>query len=106
MSLKNDITSLGATNFAIGTSTIFRIIPSAYITDWQLRYVSGGSLEIVPTALSGTSTAAQSGWGTGYVMGTTEVVRPYGPATVYLAASGATVVAQMTLFYSSGITLK
>jgi hypothetical protein len=107
MSLKNDITSLGATRFAVGLSQIVRCVATDYVTDWQLRIlVGGGTLEIVPPAFSGTSTVAATAWGTGYAVGSSEVIFGQGPATVYLAATGATMTAQMALFYSNGVTLK
>ena len=63
------------------------------------------ALEIVPVQLSGTSTAAGNAWGVGYILGTTEIFNIGGPAVFYLAATGATAVASMTLGYTPGATL-
>lgn len=62
-----------------------------------LKYVSGGSLEIlncpVGTTLSGGSLQALAG--TGYLLGTAESINFAGAARFYLCATGATAVAHL-----------
>ncbi len=86
--------ALGATRIAVGLSAIIKV----------LKLLSGGSLEIAtpPIALSGSSA---TGWATGYLLGTTEAFSIGGPATFYLAASGATAVATLAFQYSAGVSL-
>lgn len=106
MSGQRDVYSMGATRYSVGTSQILRLAPLPGAAMSVLKYISGGSLEIVNPVLSGASTAAASGWGAGYLMGTTETMPIYGPAVFYLAASGATcVVALATGFSAGGATL-
>lgn len=101
---QNDIAILGATVFAIGTSQVLKFTTGPNIAQTTLRYRSGGSLEIVPIQLSGGSTGTSLSWTFGYMLGTTEPFLIDGPATYYLAASGATVVAQAVLAYTAGVT--
>lgn len=87
-----------------------------------VKYLSGGTLEILPASLGmsfvpGTSTysapyfsagstqtaamlAALSG--TGYLMGTSEALNITGPARFYLSATGATVVTTVIRGLSAG----
>lgn len=101
---QTDINSIGATRITVGLSAIIRISPSAFQYSEGLKILSGGgTLEIVPCplALSGSSTI---GWGTGYPIGASETINVSGPAVFYLAASGATMVAAMTIGYTAGAT--
>lgn len=103
---QNDLSVLGSTKFSVGLSQIIRITPSDYQYAQSLKILSGGgTLELVPPALSGTSTAAASGWGTGYPIGASEVFNFGGPAVFYLAATGATMVAVMVIGRTSGATV-
>lgn len=102
--MQNEISIIGATRFAVGISQILRVMPSGYQYAETLQYVSGGSLEIVPPQLSGASTASHPG-GTGKILGTTEVYSIGGPAVFYLAATGATAIASMTLGYTAGASV-
>lgn len=101
---QNDIASLGATRFAVGLSQVVRITPTQQLYAESYKIISGGSLEIVPPCLSGSSTSTGN-WGVGYLFGTSEVVSVGGPATAYFAATGATVVVCALLGYTYGATL-
>lgn len=92
----------------MGLSAIIKVAPTAYQYAEALKIFSGGgTLEIVspPPALTGTSAVV---WGTGYPLGASEVFSIGGPATFYLAATGATMVLAMALGRTAavpGITL-
>lgn len=103
---QNDVTVVGATRLVIGQSQILRVIAPPNAVSSHLKYVSGGSLEIVQPAFSGASTSTAGGWGTGYVLGTTEVFQELGPATFYLSCgvAGATTTAALAWGFSSGAT--
>ncbi len=103
--MQNEISVIGATRFAVGLSQVLRVMPSGYQYAETLQYVSGGSLELVPPQLSGASTAAGNAWGKGKILGTTEVYSIGGPAVFYLAATGATSIACMTLGYTAGASV-
>lgn len=99
---QNDVCVVGATIIPVGLSAIVRIKAAAYEQNFALKILSGGgSLEIAkpPPALSGSSA---SGWATGYQLGASEVVAIGGPATFYLAATGATMLASVLIGYSTG----
>lgn len=106
MAGQNDLTVIGATRIPVGLSQIIRLMPSAYQAMNTMKILSGsGTLEIVAPAYSGASTAAASGWGTGYPIGAAEVYSVPSPAIVYLAATGATMVAVLTFGYTNGATV-
>lgn len=95
---------MGATRIAVGLSAIIQISPTAYQYAEAIKIFSGGgTLELVapPPALTGASAA---GWGLGYPIGASEVLNVGGPAVMYLAASGATMVAAMYIGRTSGAT--
>lgn len=102
---QNDTVLVGATRIAIGTSTILKISAQPFQNSYAFKYLSGGSLEVceMPIALTG---ASATGWGTGYLLGTNEAVGVNGPATYYLAASGATAVICMMISHTTGMTVK
>lgn len=102
--VQDNISTFGATQFAIGSSQVLRVQASPYQTQTSLKWLSGGSLEIVPIQLSGSSTAAGNAWGKGYLLGTTEVVPWRGDASIYLAATGGTAIAMQYIGYTSGAT--
>ncbi len=103
---QNEINIIGATRISVGLSQVIRIQGSANQYSTALKYGSGGSLEIVAPQLSGTSTSVgtSNAWSTGYLLATTEVMSWDGNATIYLAATGATAVAHVTIGYTSGMT--
>ncbi len=108
MAEQRNIYGYGSTQIAVGLSQVIRIQPSAGEWAEQFKYLSGGSLEIVPIQLSGSSTAAGGAWGKGYLMGTSEVFPQAGspgPAVFYLAATGATAIIGMVIGYTEGSAL-
>lgn len=105
MSRNQDIIATGATQFVVGLSQVVRLVAGPNQYAQTLKWLSGGSLEIVPIQLSGSSTAAGNAWGKGYLLSTTEVFNVGGPATMYFAASGATALGQMVLGYTAGCTI-
>lgn len=103
---QNELSVISATLINVGLSQIIRVTPTAYQYAEGLKiFAGGGTLEIVPPALSGTSTAAASGWGTGYPIGANEIVNFSGPAVIYLAATGATMTAAMYIGRTAGATV-
>jgi len=102
---QNDIFVLGATRIAVGLSQVLRVMPTDYQYAETFKIFSGGgTLEIVPPCLSGSSTAAGN-WGIGYPVGASEIVSVGGPAVFYLAATGATMTITMTLGRTAGATV-
>lgn len=102
---QNEVNAVGATTIPVGLSAIIKIQAGAYQNGFALKILSGGgTLEISkpPIALSGTSA---TGWATGYPLGALETFSINGPATFYLAATGATMVASMTIAYTSGASV-
>lgn len=97
MSRSEDVFLIGTTRINVGLSAITTVTGRAFQLAGSFKIISGGSLEIV----NGPST----GWGAGYLMGTSEVVNFAGPAQFYLAASGATVVVGLNWGYSAGTTV-
>lgn len=90
---------IGATQLNVGTSAGFALEVSApaYVNGWKLKYVSGGTLEIV-------NSGASIAFGTGYLVGTTELLEFNGPAKFYLKSTGATSVVHALMFKSAGAT--
>lgn len=102
--MQNEVYVIGATRITVGLSAIVAIKPTDYQTAETIKIFSGGgTLEIVPVplALSGSSC---TGWGNGWPIGASEVYSVGGPAVFYLAATGATMVACMTIGRSAGAT--
>ena len=101
---QDNVTTLGATQIPIGLSQVIRIQPTPFQISTVVKIGSGGSLELVPIQLSGSSTAAGNAWGKGYLFGTTEAFGWVGGAAAYFAATGATVVAHVVCGYTAGAT--
>lgn len=102
MATQNEFSVLGATRIPVGLSAIVKCQPTPYQFWTEMRILSGGgTLEIVPVpvALSGSSAA---GWGVGYPMGISQIIDVRGPATFYLAATGATMVMSAWIAQTSG----
>ncbi len=101
MSQYTDTFQLGATNLVIGTgiTQVAQIFPG--------RGVNGGFFKIAPG--SGGTLALVQGLGSshssGYILGASEVVSFQGPATFFLAASGATATVSFVLSYNAGYSL-
>jgi hypothetical protein len=101
----DSVAVIGATRITIGLSALVKVSPMAFAKGGVIKIFSGGgTLEIIPQpiALSGTSAA---GWGNGYPLAAAEVKAIDGPATFYLAATGATMVAAYCVNYSPGATV-
>lgn len=104
MATQSDVYAMGATRIQIGLSAIIKCSGFAYEQGFNLKIFSGGgTLEIVPTPLALTGSSA-IGWGLGYPIGASEVVSIQGPATFYLAATGATMVVAQAIAYTAGTT--
>lgn len=85
---------LGSTNVAIIAGATGQLIsPPRACNGFMLKYISGGSLAIVPGIGS-------SGTPLGWLV--QEVINIDGPATFFMNAGGATAVAQIIWKYSSG----
>lgn len=101
-----EIRELGATLIVVGLSALVRVTPSAYGYAELLKIAAGsGTLEIVTPIYSGSS-AILSGssavrQGTGYPIGTSEAITVGGPASFYLAATGATMTAALMVGFST-----
>ncbi len=100
MSQYTDTYQLGATNLVVGTgiSAIFQFMPG--------RCVNGGFFKIA-TGSGGTLALVQGAgvtFSNGYILGTTEVVSFQGPATFFLAASGATATVSVVQSYNMGFS--
>lgn len=96
-SSSNDIFGLGITQVIIvaGGTNARWIDFGACVTSVQIKYFSGGTLEIVGSPAGGTMPGASLAGlpGTQYIMGTSEVQSIDGPCRFYLMASGATTIA-------------
>lgn len=99
MARVQDVFGFGVTQLVIGLSSVLFIPPREKQLSMALKYVSGGSLEIFPSPVGATAgtTATGVSWGSGYLMGTTEVFNVQGAPRFYLAATGATAIAHLAL---------
>lgn len=97
MARESDIFGLvgGRATIAPGATLALFMSPIAGQAAWTVKYLSGGTLEILgatlPSAgatISAADLVALSG--TGYLMGTTEALSLDGPASFYLSALSAT----------------
>lgn len=94
---QDDLGHVSSTHVIVGLSSIVKLIPASYERFQFLKIASGGSLEIVPAGSSG------SGWNTGYLLGATEIYNlGNNPSTIYLAATGSTVTASLSMGYTFG----
>lgn len=98
---QNDVYVVGATRVVVGLSQVVKVSPSNNLTALGLKILAGGgTLEIVNAA-----TLTGPGWGTGYPLGASEVLNIGGPATFYLAATGATMTAAVLMGRTAGATV-
>lgn len=99
--------SFGATQLTVGNSTVLRVIANPYESFNTLKYVSGGSLEILKPQFSGSSTAAGGSFkGLGYLLGSSEVFNLNSAQVFYLGTSGSTpAIAHLTYNMTSGASL-
>jgi hypothetical protein len=101
---QNEIGVVGATRFAVGLSGTIRFSPGPQqIVATMKIFSGGGTLEIVecPPALTGSSGVLQ---GTGYPVGASEILQINGPAVMYFAATGATMVVAVMIGRTVGAT--
>ncbi len=100
MSQYTDTFQLGATNIVVGLTVAnnVQVVPD--------RCVNGGFFKIAAGS-GGTLALVQSlgvTYSTGYILGNTEVVSFQGPATFFLAASGATCTVSFVRSYNMGFS--
>lgn len=99
MAIQNDTVVLGATQIAIpalsGTAFPYKVQPAAGCVGAWLSRLSGGSLEILPNTILNKTISGATAGNLGYVLASGEIVQIDGPAAFYLAATGATAVAQI-----------
>lgn len=102
MSAQDSVQVMGVTRISVGLSALVKVSPIGFqnTITWKIGS-GGGTLEIVPipVALSGSSAA---GWGTGYLVGASEIFNIGGPCFYYLAATGATMVVHAAISLSEG----
>lgn len=87
----------------LGATVAVYMTPVARQTGWVVKWASGGTLEMIgSTAYGATLTAALLATASGkhYVVGTSEVLSISGTASFYLAATSATVVANVIRSFS------
>lgn len=89
---------LGQTQMAIPALSVVQVIPPKACNGVYFGYISGGSLSIM-------NDAGSSGGLGGFLLGTTERMNIDGPATFFLAATGATAVCGIVFKKSSGYSL-
>lgn len=93
MARVDDIGSVIAEKLYVGLSSIFGVTAIPFQSATVIKILSGNTLEIGGSysMLNGASTAFT--WGSGYVMGASEVLAFNATGNFYLAATGATVTA-------------
>jgi len=84
----------------VGLSSIIGLTSIPGQNSLQIKYGSGGSLEIGSTVIG--LGASPFTWGVGYLMGTSEVLYGSLNSMVYLAATGATVTCYVIRGVSPG----
>lgn len=80
-----------------GASNALLITPIANQVSMSLKYASGGSLEIFKAVSGGTQPAVAISLGAGYPIATTEIVNCSGAPRFFLAATGATTLANLLI---------
>ena len=102
MANKDEIKTLDSGRFVVGSSggfyLAFQTNKTALVNNVQIKYFSGGSLEICGTTTQAGFAGASA---PGYLMGTSEVQSFGGGLEFYLRATGATVVG----YYMYGKTM-
>lgn len=97
MPRQEDVLGFGATRFVIGLSSIFEVnlktVP--YAVSGQFKLLAGLTLEIVSGVSAGSDPASHRG--TGYPIGTNEIISVGGASRYYLCASGATGIISMLI---------
>lgn len=87
-----------------GATQAVLMVPEPGQNSLLLKYFSGGTLEIIGVTAGVTLTAAQlvTASGTGYLIGTSEILSLDGPARFYLSSLGATSVLHVITGRSAG----
>lgn len=89
---------IGVSQIVVGLSATVKVVPRAGVLSGYLHLEStGGSVAIV-NGISGIVT-------NGMKMSANQLIELEGPATFYLAASGATMTVSYVMRYSAGATL-
>ena len=90
-----DIASVVSEKIVVGLSSIVGVTVIPFQTKINIKIVSGNSLEVGGSysLLTGASTAFT--WGSGYLLGATEILSFNSTGNFYLAATGATVTAHI-----------
>lgn len=92
MARENDIHAFGTTTITLAATGTLLIPEEAGQVSGTVKYLSGGSLEIVGVGvgITYTGTSLSSLPGKGYLLGTSEAFSYCGPARYYLVATGST----------------
>lgn len=80
-----------------GASNALLVIPQSEQVSMSLKYASGGSLEIFRAVKGGTMPTPAIVLGSGYPLGDSEIVNATGAPRFFLAATGATAVANLLI---------
>ena len=104
MATQSEVLAAGATLFYVGLSALIKVAPAPFTFGMYLKNVAGGgTLELAPIpngySLSGSGC---TGWGGGYPIAAGETIALDGPATFYLAASGATMTVALVMGKTAG----
>jgi hypothetical protein len=100
MSQYTDTFQMGVTNIVVGTTVAnnVQIMPGRCVNGGFFKIASGGGTLAIVNSIGVT-------YSTGYVLGGSEVVSFQGPATFFLAASGATMTVAYVQSYNMGFSL-
>lgn len=99
MSDRNSVYSAYGVRYAVGLSSILQIGTERGLIATTVKYFSGGSLELVGFD----STGATITWGSGYLFSPRETLNIDNSGDIFLAATGATVIAMVVRGRSAGI---
>lgn len=104
MARVDDIGQLVTEIMTLGLSTIVGITALPFQSAVQLKYLSGGSLEIGGTYSLSAGASTAFTWGKGYLMGTSEVYSANSIGAIYMAATGATTIVHVIRALGPGST--
>lgn len=107
---QNEVYVMGGTQMVLGTlgASVFPTLvspPSGCVgIQYKLLGAAGSTVQIVPNAISGASIGGATAITTigGYPLVTSETSPIIGPASFYLAATGATATVALNFLFSSG----
>jgi hypothetical protein len=102
----DSVFALGATRVIVpvGATLAVLMTPVAGQNSILLKYFSGGTCEIIGCTLGQTLSAADlsSASGSGYLLGSSEILQIDGPARYYLSSTGATTTLMLLIGKSQG----